>query len=328
MAENERVLSGSPELTVVLAALDDYSVIEEVHRCLEAQTIRDRLEILFVCPSRTQLDLPADFDQTHPDIGIVEGGDGILLHQAREIGVRSASAPYVLILEDHCLPAEDCLERMLQKLGEGWSAVGPAFSSGNTRSKVGIAANILTYGEWMGWSEGGSRTFVAGFNSAFPTPLLLARGERLEEDLAAPSTLQMDLSREGKRFYFEARARMTHWEASTLEGVNQILIGNGCGLGMLRARRWGVVKKALVSSLVPALILHRILRATRTWWRLGERSIPVLLYLMPLAVIWSLAELRGYWSRNRRRALAGVSRVEKNRQRFVDAALEPIHRPS
>ncbi|MEO2020420.1 MAG: glycosyltransferase, partial [Pirellulaceae bacterium] len=139
-----------PRITVALAAIDDYATVEEVHRCLEAQSIREQLEIQFICRSREKLALPAEFEQRHTDIVIIEGGEGLLLNEARELGVLAARAPFVLILEDHCLPFADCLERMLKKLEEGWSAVGPGFVSGNTASHTGIAANLLTYGEWMG----------------------------------------------------------------------------------------------------------------------------------------------------------------------------------
>src|SRR5262245_40844437 len=98
------------EFTVALAALDDYSVVEEVHRCHEAQTIRGALEIIIICRTEAALALPPDFKQSYPDIHIVEAGANALLNEAREAGVRRATTPFVLILEDHCLPLADCLE--------------------------------------------------------------------------------------------------------------------------------------------------------------------------------------------------------------------------
>ncbi|MEQ1757186.1 MAG: glycosyltransferase [Vicinamibacterales bacterium] len=317
----------SPQLSVVIAAIDDYSIVEQVHLCLEHQTIRPTLELIFVCRTMASLALPDGFREAYPDAIIVEAGDHALLNEAREAGVRRASTLYALIIEDHCLPFPDCLEHMLARLQEGWTAVGPAFVSGNTVSHVGIAANVLTYGQWMGWTEGGPRSFVAGYNSAFAVKVLLARGPRLTDDLIAPSTLQMSLAREGHRFYFEPRARMAHWEASTFEGVRSILSGNGRGLGMLRARHWSVFRKIAVSVLNPLLIAHRVVRAIGTMMRLGERSVAVMLYLPALSALWSLAELRGYWCRHPREAVEGVSMVESNRLRFVDATREPIRKP-
>lgn len=313
--------------TVVMAALDDYAVIREVHRCLEAQSIRDRLEILFVCRDRKRLRLPEGFDADYPDVRVIEGGPDILLNEARALGVREASTPYVLILEDHCLPHADCLEHMLARLQEGWSAVGPGFVSGNTDSRLAIAANLLTYGEWMGWTEGGERRFVSGYNSALATDLLLARGARLDEDLVTPSTLQMQLHDEGHRFYFEPRAVMSHWESSGYRGVTKILLKNGRGLGALRARHWSAGRKLLASLLNPALAGYRFLRAAKTWARVGGCGGRALVHLLPLTLLWTFGELRGYWSSDFGEAVEGVSDIERNRQRFVDARKEPIRKP-
>ena len=120
---------------------------------------------------------------------------------------------------------------------------------------------------------------------------------------------------------------MVHWESSGLDGVRQILSKNCRGLGLLRARRWSAVQKMAFSLVSPLLVGHRSLRATVTWWRVGDRSLRVLLLLMPLAILWTSAEVRGYWCRDRRQALEGVSDVERNRGRFVDDSLEPIRKP-
>ena len=320
-------MTGTPAFTVVMAALDDYAIIEQVHLCLEAQSVRDRLEVLFVCRGRAQLRLPESFDENYPGVRIVEGGPDILLNEARALGVRQASTPYVLILEDHCLPHENCLEHMLSRLEEGWSAVGPAFVSGNTVSRLAIAANLLTYGEWMGCDEGGERRFVSGYNSAFRKDVLLSRGERLDEDLVTPSTLQMQLYDEGHRFYFEVRAVMSHWESSGYRGVSKILLKNGRGLGALRSRQWSFSRKVLASLLNPMLAGYRFLRAARTWWRVGGCGFRTLLHLLPLTTLWTFGELCGYWSSDFSAAVEGVSDIERNRQRFVDAQSEPIRKP-
>ncbi len=308
----------SPRLSIVLAALDDYAIIEQVHLCIEAQTIRPHLELVIVCRSEQALRLPQGFRDAHPDVVLIEGGDEILLNEARALGVRRASADYVLILEDHCLPHADCVERMLERLEEGWSVVGPAFVGGNTVFPIGIAANLLTYGQWMGVRQGGPRSFVSGYNSAFPRAVLLARGDRLSDDLITPSVLQMSLAAEGHRFYFEPRAVVVHWESSTWSGVWRILTKNGRALGMLRARRWSLPGRILASVANPLLTAHRCLRGMAAFGRTRERSMVVLLLLAPLSAIWTLGELSGYWCRDPRSAVEGISDVERNRQRFVD----------
>ena len=319
-------MNPSPRFTVVLAAIDDYATIEQVHLCLEGQTIRDELEIQFICRSRASLALPGGFSDRFPDVVVLEGGDGLLLNEARALGIAAARAPFVLILEDHCLPHADCLEKLLTRLEEGWSAVGPGFVSGNRESAVGVAANLLTYGQWMGHRQGEERRFIAGFNSAFPTRLLLERGDQLAEDMVTPSTLQQSLAEAGHRFWFEPTAVMAHWESSSLGGVRQILVKNGRGMGMLRARGRGLAWKAWRTLVSPALAAYRALRGAQTWLRVGEGPFTALLLITPLALLWTLGELQGYWSGDHQAAIEGSSEVERNRQRFVDEAREPIRK--
>lgn len=320
-------MNQTPRFTVVLAAIDDYATIEQVHLCLEAQTIRRDLEIQFICRSMARLSLPDGFIERHPDIVILEGGEDLLLNEARVLGILAATTPYVLILEDHCLPYQACLEKMLERLLEGWSAVGPGFVSGNQASPLGIAANLLTYGEWMGHEKGGKRGFIAGFNSAFPTQLLRERGERLAEDMVTPSTLQQNLVSLGHEFCFEPEAVMAHWESSTYYGIRQILVKNGRGMGMLRARNWPIWRKSLWTVVSPLLMGYRFLRAANTWRRVGGCPVRSLLHLAPLSVLWTAGEILGYWSKNRQAAIEGSSEVERNRQRFVDSEREPIRKP-
>jgi hypothetical protein len=215
---------------------------------------------------------------------------------------------------------------MLARLREGWSAVGPAFVSGNRMSNIAIAANILTYGQWMGQKHSREVRVVSGYISAFPVELLLSRGSSLSEDLVAPSTLQMSLARQGHRFFLETDALMAHWESSGFSGAVEILGKNGYGLGMLRARELSIFLKILLSSLNPVLSVHRFARATGAHFRLKHRSIKVLLILIPLAFIWSVGELFGYW-RGGRNAIKQLSDVERNRQRYVDSQREPIEKP-
>ncbi len=154
----------------------------------------------------------------------------------------------------------------------------------------------------------------------------MERGERLIVDMVTPSTLQQSLAQDGHRFWFEPSAVMSHWESSTYGGVKQILVKNGRGMGMLRARGWSLPRKLSWTLLSPLLAGYRFLRGANTWRRAGG-PVAALFHLAPLAVLWTAGELQGNWSRDRRAAIEGSSEVERNRQRFVDGEREPIKKP-
>ena len=306
------------ELSVIIAALDTYKEVEELHKSIERQTIRLQLEVIFICKTKNSFSLPESFLTQYPDVVLIEGGESILLHEARHLGIVNSTTPYVIITEDHCLPLRDCFEHMLTRLREGWSGVGPSIRNGNKFSTVARAANYVTYGEWMNQAQSREVKYIAGYNSAFPRAILLSRGEKLIEDLIATSLMQVSLRKQGHKFFLETKAVMYHWEASYWRGTKSILIPQGQALGVLRSRGWSILKRVCFSALIPCLFIFRYLRALRTYWRIVKFHISPaeFIYLLPITFIWSFGELRGYWTRGRR-VFQAVSNVERNRSPFI-----------
>jgi Glycosyl transferase family 2 len=315
------------ELTVIVAAVDDYDTVAEAIRAVEDQTAVDAIEILIVLDSMDRFSPPADFAQRHHRARIVETGRPLLLNEARAIGIEHAAAEFVFLLEDHCLPTRDCLAKIIERIREGrWSVIGPAMASGNRYSVCGRAANLLTYGEWMGFERAEERRFVTGYSSAWRCESLRRLAPHLERDLAIPSRLQQRLRQAGEHLFFEPGAVMLHWEASHLLDVGHILFRQGLGMGFIRQGASTLAGKGKASLLVPLLVLHRALRGARAWRRTQSGSWRVLLAIPILSLVWCTGELLGYWTHAADQAIRDVSDVERKRQPFVDAA-EPIRRP-
>ncbi len=306
------------EFSVIIAALDTYKEVEKLHECVERQTIRLQLEVIFICKTKDSFSLPESFFAQYPDVVLIEGGESILLHEARHLGILNSTTSYVVIMEDHCLPLQDCFEHMLNRLREGWSGVGPSICNGNKFSAIAKAANYVTYGEWMGQEQSGEVKYIAGYNSAFPRAILISRGKKLIEDLIATSLMQVSLRKQGHKFYLETRAVMYHWEASYWWGIKSIMIPQGQALGALRSRGWSPLKRLCFSALIPCLFILRYLRALRSYWRIVKFHISPaeFFYLLPITMIWSFGELRGYWTHGRG-VFQTASNVERNRSLFI-----------
>jgi len=317
-----------PLLTVVAAALDDYATIAEALCAVEDQTARAEIELLVVLDSLERFGAPTDFGERHPGARVVETGRRLLLHQVRAIGVACATAEFVFVLEDHCLPARDCLAAIISRIREGtWSVVGPGFASGNRHSVWGRAANLLTYGEWMGFDAASERSFVSGHNSAWRCSSLRRFAPHLEQELAVPSRLQQRLREAGERLFFEPRALMFHWEGSSLRSVCRILFRQGLGMGHIRQGSAPLASTLLAALRGPALAGYRMLRGARAWWRTRTGSLRVLLALPLLSLVWCAGEVVGYFTRDADFALRSVSEVERHRQPAIDQNREPIRRP-
>lgn len=317
-----------PALTAVVPAVDDYATILEVLRAVEDQTAIADVELLLVSDSLERLAAPADFAARHPRARVIEARRPLLLNEARTIGIERASADFVLLLEDHCLPMRDCMARIIERAREGrWAVVGPGFESANRCSAWGHAANLLTYGEWMGYGEAEERSFVSGYSSAWRRESLKRLASHLEREIAIPSRLQQRLRRSGERLCFEPRAVMLHWEASYPAAVARILFRQGLAMGVIRRGDSPAAARLWASLLVPGLALHRALRGVRAWLRTRPRPARALVAIPALALVWCGGELAGYWTRDAAHALRDASDVERRRQPFIDAAREPIQRP-
>ena len=315
-------------LSVILAAIDDYPTIAEALASAEEQTAVHDLEILLVVEDFARFAAPDDFKTRHPRVEVIDVGRPLLLHEARAIGVERARGEFVFLLEDHALPEPDCLQFILERIREGtWSVIGPAFRNANQRFSWGHAANLLTYGEWMGYTEGEERRFVAGFSSAWRRSDLERFSQTLVDDLAIPNRLQQRLRRVGARFYFEARARILHWEPSSRTDVSWILTQQGRGMGFVRRGAGALPGKLGASLLWPGLAAYRAARGIRAALRKGDVSPRLFARVAWLAVVWSSAELVGSWSSDGDLCLSGVSTVERQRQTVIDGDAEPIERP-
>lgn len=321
-------VKSKPELTIILAAIDDYLTVFEAIRSIELQSVAEKLELLIIIDSLTNFSAPDDFQTRHPMAKVLQTGRPLLLNEARAIGFELASADYGFILEDHCLPKHDCMEQIIHQIRKNkWSVIGPSIEHGNTYSIPGQATNLLTYGEWMGHSRAEERNYVSGYSSAWRCSSLRKLDNHLEKELAVPSRLQQRLKQSGERIYFAAEAEMLHWEASFWRPIIWILFSQGKGMGYVRRGGSSLDTKVVGSFLIPLIVASRTFRGLRAWRRTGAGSMQVALAIPVLALIWTAGELVGYWSSRDQKALRGVSNVERKRQPYIDATREPIRCP-
>ncbi|MFC1867062.1 glycosyltransferase [Thermodesulfobacteriota bacterium] len=254
-------------LSIVVAALDTYEEIKDLMNCLEKQTIREQLEIVIVCKTLDYLQCPESVLDGVEGIKIIEGGSTILLNEARAMGVRESTSPYVAILEDHCFPDPDWAYHTCARFEEGWSGVGSAIMLANPRTIAAQAAILMGYGQWHPPIESGEVDYLPGHNSAFIRKILMERGGRLESDLVVSSLMQAELRKQGHRFYLEAKAMMHHWDPSTWKGIKAVFIPIGRALAAMRSREWGFGKRLLYCFATPLIAVVRWYRSLVAYYR-------------------------------------------------------------
>jgi hypothetical protein len=148
---------------------------------LQAQTVKDRLEVVIVAPLADKLDLDASELQGFLQCRVVEVGEMGSTAKAMAAGVRQASALIVAFLEDHSYPDPGWAEALIRAHRQPWAAVGPEIRNANPESLISRADLFLNSSRWMEPAEAGVVGDLQGRNAAYKRALLLEYGAELRE---------------------------------------------------------------------------------------------------------------------------------------------------
>jgi Glycosyl transferase family 2 len=278
-----------PKLSILLPATHGLESVRAALQAWDAQTRRDQLEILILCPTPEE---DAGLSAGHV---IVPTGSRDL-HEARAWGALQASGDYVMLAEDHCLPDPDWTETMLERLDEGWDAIGPALRPGDRTTMWAEGSFLIGYGEWMQPVDRGPIGVLCGWNVLIRTDLLRERAERLPRDLILGSFLTRDLALEGRKFFLENRAEMRHFDPPGGSPQMKFVYIVGLGFGAIRTAQWpriGQLLYPLAAPVIAALHWRRAIRQYRRAGRACRLRTSSVFSSMILALAWALGEAVG-----------------------------------
>jgi hypothetical protein len=283
-----------PRISILLPAMLGYEAALAALDYWEKQTCRDQIEILILCPDH--LGPTAAQAAALPAGQIIVPVGSADLHEARAIGIQHASGDYVVLAEDHCLPDPDSTQTILDRLDEGWDAVGPALRPGNCTSCWTEGSFLIGYGEWMMPATGGPTKVLCGWNLTVRTELLRQLGSELTGELLIGAFLIRRLHQQGHRFYFEDRAQMKHFDAPGWGYAILTFAIVGLGFGAMRTRCWFLPARLLYPLATPAIAFLHWRRAFVHYRRAGAISglrPTALAAAFVLAAAWGVGEALG-----------------------------------
>lgn len=308
------------EISAIVLTPDNYVTIRRLMSFLCAQTARKQLEIVIVVPSAKELELDRSICADFAGVRVVEIGPMRSAAQARAIGVRAATAPIVVLTEDHSFPEPEWAEALLRTHQQGWAAVGPAIVIGNPRSSVSWANTLIEYEVWLDPAPAGVMPYLPGHNSSYKRDVLLQFGEELDILLEAETILHQRLREQGYQLYLEPAAKTRHWNYSRLGASIPLRFISGRLFAAFRARTWSLPHRLLYivgAPLIPLVRFYRIWRNVRRARRKLPRPWLVFVLVLLLLVFDAIGEMAGY-------ALGAgdtsqrVTKVEFHRQRFMN----------
>ena len=317
-----------PQLSVILVTTDCYATIRETALRLAAQSARDRLELIIVAPTDTDLGLvESDLDHFQ-SVRLVRVDEIRSLGSAKVAGLPFVHAPVVAFGEDHAYPDPGWAEALIAAHEEPWAAVGPAILNANPGSSLSWANLFISFGPWVERTTSGRVRGLPWHNTSYKLNLLLDYGPALEDMLNVEGIMQADLNAKGRQFYLEVSAKISHVNITRVPSFVREQFHSGRWFAARRAQygRWSLGKRLLYVIGSPVLPVLRLWRTSRDIRRTGKQKLflGMLPWLSLGLVLHSAGEAVGY--------ILGVGNsphgkfeLEHHRTRHISKALSGIH---
>jgi Glycosyl transferase family 2 len=168
----------APALSVVIASVNGWDLLEPTLRALDAQPERSRMEVIVVeavggSTRQALLD-------HRPRVEVIAVDVKRTIPALRHLGVIRTKGDLIAILEDHGEVATDWASALLEAHQGPWGAVGGVVENGR-EGLVNWAAFFCEYTPYMGPVLEGESTDLPGNNIAYKRPHLLRHAHELEQ---------------------------------------------------------------------------------------------------------------------------------------------------
>jgi hypothetical protein len=289
-------MPGAKSLSVVIAAWNDPALLRGCLRSLAGARQQDRIEVIVAYPAdRTEFGrlileeftgvtvVPVDEPATVPDL--------------RKAGLAVARGEVVAFLEDHATVGDEWPKALLDVYRMGpHQAVGGPVAQAEGHSSVDWAAYLFDYGRFMPPHAGGNVRDLSGLNMSYSRSLL----ESLHETLSAgviEGPLHEELARRHIVPQIAPAAVVYQNKRYALRPtlVSVYYLGRGYAGRRVEGSRLGIrLGRAAACSLLPAVLIWRVLAVALPKRREVRHVLSSVGYLALIALSWSAGECLGY----------------------------------
>lgn len=269
-----------PDLSVVLVVGERRDRAVRALASVLAQSAADRLEVLLfdLAPG----DPPPVPGSDHPAVRTFRLPPETLFSAAKAQGVRAASAPVVVFVEEHTQAYEGWAEALIEAHRGPWAGVGAEVHNANPGVRFSRALELINYHPWLPPATRDEFGMLPGHNSSFKRDLLLAYGEELDDLMRAEIVLHQRLHRDGYRLLTEPAARFEHLNETTLPSAARGRFLWNRIYAPMRARffGWSPGRRLLYVAATPVIPFYSLARIVLSLGRRRPR-------LVPRAILWS-----------------------------------------
>ncbi|MGH7696181.1 MAG: hypothetical protein ACRENH_14440 [Gemmatimonadaceae bacterium] len=281
----------------MIVLTDDFATIRRVVEHLSAQSIGGDVELVVVCPSVKDLELPAGATSALGRVTVVECSL-LPLGTARASAVRAATAPIIVLGETHAFPAPDWAEQLIRAHDGPWQSVAPGMLNANPESARSWSGFLMDYGRWLAKRPAGEIAEPPAYNASWKREALLRLEDRLPLMLEPGGPLDQQLVDRGAGFYHEPKAGVAHLNiAAPLSAWAAERYWGGRLFGARRSRAWPLLRRLVYfagAALVPLLRMVRTRPAIADARRGSDLPRGTTFVIAVGCLLWALGEAMGY----------------------------------
>jgi len=195
----------TPELSVVVASVNGFPY---VGRCLDSLR-RNAPNAEVVVADWTDEQTRARIRKGWPEVKLLSFQEPTPVPVLRAAGMRAASAPYVAVIEDHCVVREKWGERIVAAHRAGHPVVGGSIRNGETGRIRDWAAFFCEYTEHMEPAPFGTVESLPGMNVSYDRDAIAAMDGFLQRGLWE-TWLHPHLQQAGFELYSDPEIALDH----------------------------------------------------------------------------------------------------------------------
>ncbi len=284
------------DLSVVIASVNGPAYLDACLASLTHQRGSIRSEI--VVADRVGDEIRDLIDRRYPEVRLLSLPTSATIPRLRSVGIAHSSGRIVAITEDHCVPAEDWLERILAAHQSPHAAIGGAVENASTIRLIDWAVYLCEYHRHTSPAREGVTDDIPGMNVAYKREALAQLQDLLEAE-RWESFLHARLRERGYTLYLDPKILVYHRKSFTLGGFLVERYHYARAFAGMRAADASLGYRlfhAVSSPALPALLLGRM--ASQLFRRGRHRAL--FLRALPLIAVftlsWATGEGVGYLS--------------------------------
>lgn len=237
----------------------------------------------------------------YPEAELIHCQSSTSLPELRTMALEKSSGKYILVTEDHCVPAHDWFQTIDQAFREspdGTVAVGGCVENGVKESALDWATFLTEYSFFLKpVQEGSDNPSLPGMNVAYHKSIFENLDKKLLTSGFWETTVHPELIKQGKKLYSTNNITMYHCKKFSFGlFARQRFIYSRYYAG-LRYDRSQLLKRMIAfgaTFILPPLLFYRMIKQFRAKKRADVDYMSATPYLFLFVFVWAWGEMYGY----------------------------------